>query len=97
MIKLIKVNSDGVIMFTDKELKDLLKEVYENGRQDGMMGANQNGIDIKEYAKMSSKPGITWATTTTPYYSNINTIMTSSLNIGETEPPKEINNGTSKI
>jgi len=95
MIKLIKVNRDGEIVFTDKELEDLLKEVYENGRQDGMASNRQTGIDIKEYTRIPN-PNITWTTTPAPYYSN--TITTSSSNVsGEIKLSKEIQNGTSEI
>lgn len=102
MIKLIKVNRDGEIVFTDKELEELLKEVYENGRQDGMSSNRPTGIEIKEYTRAPS-PNITWTTTTAPYYSNTycsssDAIVTSTLNLsGEVELSKETENGTSTI
>ena len=78
--KFFILNKDNKIEFTEKELKDLLDEIYNDGYWDGK----------KQYTYVYNTPYKGWSdwnkvyyTTTTATNANINTIDNSSLKKGD--------------
>lgn len=83
MVKTFKADKNGYVRFTEKELKELLDEVYSAGRDEGRM-------------YIWSSPYI-YNSTSTPYVSLTNVDLNKSTTTSTTSLTWDYNSDASKI